>query len=170
MKTVERNLSRICRTRGAKSRTRLTRYAAAVLASAIVAVAAPAAAPTISADALKRLAQIRAEVDAPYRGLRVSGLSSTSAIDSLTLFDGVDPASHVGRQRHLLRRLPFERDAVDDRTVNDALAGYPVPTTSAQLRAVVDAATLPRLYAHFALAATPGGRDSLLAWPLGLAP
>jgi len=69
----------------------LTRYAAAVLASAIVAVAAPAAAPTISADALERLAQIRAEVHARYRGLRVSGFSSTSAIDSLTTFDGVDP-------------------------------------------------------------------------------
>jgi hypothetical protein len=87
VKTVERNLSRICRTRGAKSRTRLTHYLAAVVASAIVAIAAPAAAPTISADALERLAQIRAEVDARYRGLRVSDVSSTSAIDSLPLFD-----------------------------------------------------------------------------------
>jgi hypothetical protein len=62
--------------------------------------------------------------------------------------------------------LVFERDALDSRGVSDALAAYPAAATSWQLRSLVDANTLPHLYAPFALTPTPGGRDSLLAWPL----
>jgi hypothetical protein len=62
--------------------------------------------------------------------------------------------------------LVFERDAIDSRGVSDALAPYPTVASSWRLRSLVDANTLPHLYAPFALTPTPSGRDSLLAWPL----
>jgi hypothetical protein len=62
--------------------------------------------------------------------------------------------------------LVFERTDVDAQAISDTLAEYPVADRSRQLRSVVDSATLPRLYAPFALAPTASGRDSLLAVPL----
>jgi hypothetical protein len=207
---------------------------AAVVAAIVIAgtiVATGAAAPTQSAgnqgpsaltDALAQARQIGVEVDARYPGLRVTETSSTSVIESFTLFDdAVDPhvvpadngiyysvcpkgasCPYPGRaarapgalaprrvaldlavrtflettadlvvvclptRRFIL--LVFERDAVDPQGVSDELAAYPPAERSLQLRSVVDADTLPHLYAPFALSPTASGRDSLLALPLAL--
>jgi hypothetical protein len=55
---------------------------------------------------------------------------------------------------------------VDAQAVGDALAEYQAANRSPPLHSVVDSATLPRLYAPFALTPTASGRDSLLAVPL----
>jgi hypothetical protein len=62
--------------------------------------------------------------------------------------------------------LVFERKAIDAQAVNLALDPYPAADGCAQLRRIVDAATLPHLRVRFAPAPTPSGRDSLLASPL----
>jgi hypothetical protein len=194
----------------------------AVALSVIAAVAVPASAgaePRTATDMLARAEQIRVEVDARYRGLRVTEASSTDVIESLTLFDdGADPrvvpaangiyyaicptratcpypgraarpAGALAPRRVALELavrtfletsadlvvvslptprfilLVFERGVIDTETVAEALAEYPAADRSPQLRTVVDTATLPRLYAPFALAPTGSGRDSLLAVP-----
>jgi hypothetical protein len=62
--------------------------------------------------------------------------------------------------------LVFERTLLDAPDVSDVLTAHPPGDTSAPLRSVVDANTLPRLYRPFGLESTPTGRDSLLAFPL----
>lgn len=57
----------------------------------------------------------------------------------------------------------FERDALDAQAASGALAAYAPGDRSLPLSSVVDANTLPHLYAPFALAPTASGRDSLLA-------
>jgi hypothetical protein len=78
----------------------LHRIVPCIAASCLIGVAAQAAdpaappaaaAPVISPEALAHAAQIRAEVDARYPGLRVTEASSTAVIESLTLFEGADP-------------------------------------------------------------------------------
>jgi hypothetical protein len=78
----------------------LHRIVPCIAASCLIGVAAQAAdpaappaaaAPVISPEALAHAAQIRAEVDARYPGLRVTEASSTAVIESLTFFEGADP-------------------------------------------------------------------------------
>ena len=64
--------------------------------------------------------------------------------------------------------LVFERTLLNAPDVSEVLSAWPPGDTSAPLRSVVDANTLPRLYLPFGLESTPTGGDSLLAFPLRL--